>query len=99
MDAAAGIGRNSVSKHQIQPSVGNEQADAGRDGRTRLARPKSVREWEHGNFIFPVQLTTSRIGNLRPLLTLLKKWYQKTAFLIINFPTGFSQAPVLILSK
>ena len=35
MDAAAELGRNPVSKHQM------EQADAGRDGRTRFARPKS----------------------------------------------------------
>ena len=26
------IGRNPVSKHQIQPEYGDEQADAGRDG-------------------------------------------------------------------
>ena len=40
IDAAAKIGKNPVSKHQIQPKYGeNEQADAGRDGRTRLARP------------------------------------------------------------
>ena len=32
MDAAAEIGRNPVSKHQIQPEYGDEQADAGRDG-------------------------------------------------------------------
>ena len=33
MDAAAELGRNSVSKHQIQPDYyGDEQADAGRDG-------------------------------------------------------------------
>ncbi|CAN0409356.1 unnamed protein product, partial [Ascophyllum nodosum] len=28
-------------KHQIQPEYGDEQADAGRDCRTRLARPNS----------------------------------------------------------
>ena len=32
MDAAAEIGRNPGSKHQIQPEYGDEQADAGRDG-------------------------------------------------------------------
>ena len=32
MDAAAKLGRNPVSKHQIQPGYVNEQADAGRDG-------------------------------------------------------------------
>ena len=41
MDAAAELGRNPVSKHQIQPEYGDEQADAGRDGLTRLARPNS----------------------------------------------------------
>ena len=39
MDGAAELGRNPVSKHQIQPGYGEEQADAGRDCRTRLARP------------------------------------------------------------
>ena len=39
MDAAAELGRNPVSKHQIQPEYGDEQADAGRDCRNRLARP------------------------------------------------------------
>ena len=32
MDAAAELGRNPVSKHQIQPEYGDEQADAGREG-------------------------------------------------------------------
>ena len=32
MDAAAELGRNPVSKHQVQPEYGDEQADAGRDG-------------------------------------------------------------------
>ena len=32
MDAAAELGSNPVSKHQIQPEYGDEQADAGRDG-------------------------------------------------------------------
>ena len=29
MDAAAELARNPVSKHQIQPEYGDEQADAG----------------------------------------------------------------------
>ena len=29
---AAELGKNPVSKHQIQPEYGDEQADAGRDG-------------------------------------------------------------------
>ena len=41
MDAAAKLGRNPVSKYQVQPEYGDEQADAGRDCRTRLARPNS----------------------------------------------------------
>ena len=41
MDAAAQHGRNPVSKDQIQPEYGDEQADAGRDCQTRLARPNS----------------------------------------------------------
>ena len=41
MDAAAELGKNPVSKHQIQPEYGDEQANAGRDRQTRLARPNS----------------------------------------------------------
>ena len=55
MDAAAELGRNPVSKqHQIQPEYGDEQADAGRDGWTRLARPNSLRHARgQGNINFP----------------------------------------------
>ena len=48
MDAAAGLGRNPVSEHQIQPEYGDEQADAGRDCRTRLARPNSQARTQTG---------------------------------------------------
>ena len=41
MDAAAELGKNPVSKHQIQPEYGDEQANTGRDCQTRLARPNS----------------------------------------------------------
>ena len=66
MDAAAELGRNPVSKHQIQPGYGDEQADGmaepvSRDQILRHARGQ-------GNTIFPVQLTTSRIGNLTRLI-------------------------------
>ena len=62
------IGRNPASKHQIQPEYGDEMADAGRDGRNRISRPN----------IFPVQLTTSRIGNLtRLILTLAMLFKEK----------------------
>ena len=53
MDAAAEIRRNPVRKHQSKPENGDEQADAGRDGRTRLARPILRREWGQGNSNFP----------------------------------------------
>ena len=63
---------NPVSNHQIQPelSVENGQAGTGRDSRTRLARPKFQILGANGGIkrlFFPVQLTTSRIGNLTRL--------------------------------
>ena len=67
MDATAEIGRNPVSKHQIQPEYGDEQANAGRDRRTRLVRPNSQARTGTGEiFIFLVQLTTNRIGRIIP---------------------------------
>ena len=53
MDAAAELGRNPVRKHQIQPEYGDEQADAGRDGWTRLARPNSQARTGTGGYYFP----------------------------------------------
>ena len=62
------IGRNPVSKHHIPPGFGEW---AGRRG---TGRPNPSREtkfsYVNGDrdiFIFPVQLTTSRIGNLTRL--------------------------------
>ena len=52
MDAAAEIGRNPVSKHQIQPEYGDEQADAGREFRTRLARLISKARTGTGKYSF-----------------------------------------------
>ena len=49
MDAAAELGRYPVSK-QIQAEYGDEQADAGRDCRTRLARPNSRAQTRTGNY-------------------------------------------------
>ena len=37
----SGTREESRNKHQIQPEYGDEQADAGRDCRTHLARPNS----------------------------------------------------------
>ena len=53
MNAAAELGRNPVSKHHIQPEYGDEQADAGRDCRTRLANQILRRERGQENIHFP----------------------------------------------
>ena len=53
MDAAAELGGNPVSKYQIQPEYGDEQADAGRDCRTRLARPSSQARTRTEKYSFP----------------------------------------------
>ena len=60
MDAAAEIGRDPVSKHQIQPDYRDELADAGQDCRTRLARPNYQTRTGTGEYSFspaPVNLT------------------------------------------
>ena len=51
-------------------SVKNEQADAGRDGRTCLLARLIVlgANEDREKNIFPVQVTTSRIGNLTQLI-------------------------------
>ena len=51
-DATAELGRNPVSKHQIQPEYGDEQADAGRGSRTRLASPNSPARTATGKYPF-----------------------------------------------
>ena len=66
MDAAAELGRNPVSKHHIQPQgygkwegwCGTERLNPSRE--TKFSGTYGDR----GIFIFSVQLTTSRIGNL-----------------------------------
>ena len=70
MDAAAETGRNPVSKHQIQPEYGDEQADAGRGGRTLLTRPNYFTGANVNKeiSIFLDQLTRSRIGDLTRLI-------------------------------
>ena len=52
MDAVAELGRNPVSKRQIQREYGDEQADAGRDSGTRLARPNSQARTRTGKYCF-----------------------------------------------
>ena len=68
MEAAAELGRNPVSKHQIQPEYGDEQAGSGRDCRTRLADQLLGANADREIFIFPVQLTTNGIGNFTRLI-------------------------------
>ena len=70
MDAAAESGRNSVSKCQVQPGVANEEADAGRPNPSRETIFSGV-NGDREVFIFPVELTTSRIGNLIRLIHVL----------------------------
>ena len=53
MDAAAELGRNPVSKHQIQLEYGDEQADAGRDAEP-VSRDQILRHARgQGNIHFP----------------------------------------------
>ena len=54
--------------NQAPDEYGDEQADAGRDCRTRLARPNSQAQTGREIFIFPVQLAKGRIGNLTRLI-------------------------------
>ena len=69
MDAAAELGGNPVSKHQVQPEYG-EMSRLTRDGTAEpVSRDQILRHARgQGNIIFPVQLTTSRIGNLTRLI-------------------------------
>ena len=53
----------------FSPSVEDGQPDAGRDGRTRLARSNCKgANGDRETFIFPVELTRNRIGNLTRLI-------------------------------
>ena len=53
MDAAAELGRNPVSKHQIQSEYGDEQADAGRDAEP-VSREQILKHARgRGNIHFP----------------------------------------------
>ena len=53
MDAAAELGRNAVRKHQIQPEYRDEEAGAGQDCRTRLARLNSQARTRTGKIYLP----------------------------------------------
>ena len=83
MDATAEIGRNPVSKGtRFRLTVENEQADAGWDGQTRLARPNSQARTERGErSFFPSQLTTRRIDNHNRLIKILSNILRAVTFL------------------
>ena len=68
MDAAAEFGRNPVSKHQFSLSM--RMSRLTRDGTAEpVSRDQILRHARgQGNIIFPVQLTTSRVGNLTRLI-------------------------------
>ena len=68
MNAAAELGRNPVSKHQIHPEYGDEQADAGRGCRTRLARPNSQARTGTGKINLPRAGLATLPGRSLPLL-------------------------------
>ena len=69
MDAAAEIGRNPARKHQIRLEGGKWAGSRG----TRWPNPSRETKFsgangDRGIFIFPVQLTMSRIDNLMRLI-------------------------------
>ena len=68
MDAAAELGRNPVSKHRFSLSM--EMSRLTRNGTAEpVSRDQILRHARgQGNISFPVQLTTSRIGNLTRLI-------------------------------
>ena len=73
MDAFAESGKNKrISRvstiNRFSLCVGNEKADAGRDGQTCLVDPTLWRKRGNGKIIFPVPLATSRIGNRTQLM-------------------------------
>ena len=69
MDAAAELGRNPVASTRFSLSM--EMSRLTQDGMAEpISRDKIIRHarGDRGIFIFPVQLTTSRIGNLTRLI-------------------------------
>ena len=87
MDAAAELGRNAVIKHQIKPEYGDEQADAGQDCRTRLARTNSQARTETGKYSF------SLFSWLRAGLATLPGWFILLLFVGIKTFHGIKRIP------
>ena len=65
---ASELGRNPVRKHQIQPEYGDEQADAGRNCRTRLAIHYYLRRERAGQREILFSLLSRPRAGLQPLL-------------------------------
>ena len=65
MDGAGELGRNPVSKHQIQPEYGVSRLT--RDGMAEPVSRDQILRHARGQ-AFPVQLTTRRIGSLTRLI-------------------------------
>ena len=64
MDAVAELKRDPVSKHQIQPEYGDEQADVGREYRTPLARPNSQARTRTGKNSVPCSAYHEQLATL-----------------------------------
>ena len=71
----------------------NERADAGRDGPTRPYRETefSGANGDRENIMFPVQLTTSRVGNHSRLIHTLSK--------VFTIHVGVTMLLLLLLSS
>ena len=67
MDAAAELGRNPISNHQIQSEYEDEQADAGRDCRNRPARPNSQARTGTGGYSFSCSADHEQDWQLYPV--------------------------------
>ena len=92
MDAAAEIWENPVSKYQIKPE-GWRMSRLARDGTTELVSQDQILRHERGHrnmFIFPFQLTTSRIDSLT--------WLIHTLLYIMTIHTYMHTASVPIKS-
>ena len=68
MDAATEIRRNPRVSTRFSLSVENEQVDAGREPNSSRETKFSGAKGDREMFIFPVQQTTSRSGNLTRLI-------------------------------
>ena len=90
MDAAAELGRNPVSKHQVQPKYGDEQADADRTAEPFFRDQIFRRKRGQGKNHFPRSPDPSRISNLARLtLPLLHMMTIRTAKIVIILTLEF----------